>query len=122
MAITERNVGGVIMFNETTAAASLTTTLTAPPAGMVHKILWLVFHSVAATIADYQVQKNDGTLLVRGGGVGTNILGQPHVFGGGAPNPTQGLTCVAADATKIVLTTTSGTTVGIYGAYANVPA
>jgi len=114
--------GGVILFTATAASNAVTATLTQPPAGMVNKILWITCYATAATAADVQVQKADTTILTRIGGVGTAILDKVHVFGGSSQQPTFGVTGAAADATKVILTTTAGTSVGVFGSYINVPA
>lgn len=114
--------GGIYVDSAVAAANTVTLTMTAPPAGSVNKILWIAVYTTAATAADIQIQRNDGTLLCRIGGVGTAIAGTPLVFGSGPQKETGIPNDTAADATKIVLTTTAGTNTQITVGYVNVPA
>src|SRR6267142_159489 len=119
----EYNKGGIIIGSAAAAAATVTATLTAPPAGMVNKLVWVCLYAAAATAADLQFQRNDATLLMRIGGAGIAILGQVLVFGSSSLQPGYGLPDdTAADAAKLVLTTTAGTKTMITYAYALVPA
>lgn len=114
--------GSIIVGSAAAAAATVTATLTVAPAGMVNKLIWVCLYGAAATAADLQFQRNDATLLMRIGGAGIGILGQPLIFGAN-PGPQTGLPDdTAADASKLVLTTTAGTNVMITYGYVNVPA
>jgi hypothetical protein len=117
----EYKKGSIIINNATAAAATVTATLTAPPVGMVNKVIWVCCYATAATLADLQIQRNDGTLLCRLGGADIRILSIPLVFGVGSgpqigmPNDT------GSDAMKLVLTTTGGTNTQITVGYVNSP-
>lgn len=113
------NTGGLLISTATAAAATVTVTLDTPAAGQCNQIVWISCFAAAATAADVAIQKNDGTQIVRFGGAGIGILGQPLFFQNVGPRG--GLCGVAADASKVVLTTTAGTTTQLSVGYQMVP-
>lgn len=112
---------GIKVTRATAAAASVSATLDAPAAGQCTKIVWITCFSTGATAADVDVQKNDGTSIARVGGAGIGILSAPIRFDDGT-QPRGGLCCAAADATKVVLTTTAGNPTTVSIGYVMVPA
>jgi hypothetical protein len=113
--------GGVLVTRATAGAATVTATLDTPPAGMCNKILWITCFATSATVANVDIQKNDATSIAKLGGVGTSILNQPLYFGD-VSQPRGGVCGAAADATLVVLTTTSGNPTTISVGYTMVPA
>lgn len=118
---TDKQTGGVIISTGVeTAGATASITLLAPATGQVHKILWVSAYSVAATAADIHVTKNDATTISRIGGVGTGVL-TLHRFADPG-DPRGAVTGYSADQTKVVLTTTAGTSCNVAACYVMVPA
>lgn len=112
--------GGVLITRATAAAATATATLDAPATGQCTKILWIECFSTGATVAGVAVQKNDGTEITAQGGAGIGILSAPITFP--ERDARGGLCGAAADATKVVLTTTGGNPTTVTVGYQMVPA